>query len=99
MRSTRSKMKPAVPRNPESSCPLHHPSPASSAPDTPAGGPAVPSERIMLALLCSALAAIVMTGLMLADNASWPAALIVGLGAGGATLLGVLTLFGRVSQP
>lgn len=57
--------------------------------------PSTPPERIMLALLCAAMATVVMTGLMLADKASWPAALIVGLGAGGATLVGVITFLGR----
>ncbi|MFB9201129.1 hypothetical protein ACFFV7_08010 [Nonomuraea spiralis] len=44
------------------------------------------------------MATIVMTGLMLADKASWPASLIVGLGAGGATLVSVLTLLGRTNS-
>ncbi|TDD00577.1 hypothetical protein E1292_28395 [Nonomuraea deserti] len=70
---------------------------ARSSGPAPANPP-TPPERITLALLCAAMATIVMTGLMLADKASWPASLIVGLGAGGATLVSVLTLLGRTNS-
>ncbi|GII85636.1 hypothetical protein Ssi03_36260 [Sphaerisporangium siamense] len=53
------------------------------------------SERALLALLCAAMVTAVMTGLRLADHASWPQALGIGLGAGGATLLGVISLLNR----
>lgn len=53
------------------------------------------SERALMALIGSGLAATVLTALMLADGSSWPRALVVGLGAGGAVLLGIVTLVGR----
>ncbi|WP_424534213.1 hypothetical protein ACOZ38_28380 [Sphaerisporangium viridialbum] len=40
------------------------------------------SERSLLALVCSAMITTIMTGLRLADDASWPQALSIGLGAG-----------------
>ncbi|MFI6396443.1 hypothetical protein [Nonomuraea sp. NPDC050540] len=46
-------------------------------------------------MTCAGLVATVLTALMLADGSSWPQALIVGLGAGGAAILGALTLVGR----
>ncbi|MEU1728216.1 hypothetical protein [Nonomuraea sp. NPDC005692] len=70
---------------------------AARSSDPALANPSTPPERIALAMLCAAMATVVMTGLMLADKASWPASLIVGLGAGGATLVGVLTLLGRTT--
>ncbi|GAA4598129.1 hypothetical protein GCM10023194_74850 [Planotetraspora phitsanulokensis] len=56
------------------------------------------SERALMALTSSGLAATVMTSLMLADGASWPHSLIVGLGAGGGVLVGIVTILGRGDQ-
>ncbi|MCF6470729.1 hypothetical protein FAF44_20355 [Nonomuraea sp. MG754425] len=71
---------------------------AAKSSDPASANPPTPAERIALALLCAAMATVVMTGLMLADKASWPASLIVGLGAGGAALVSVLTLLGRTNS-
>lgn len=53
------------------------------------------SERALMALMGSGLVTTLMTALMLADGSSWPRALVVGLGAGGAVLLGIVTLLNR----
>ncbi|MEV0996857.1 hypothetical protein [Nonomuraea sp. NPDC050202] len=47
---------------------------------------------IVIAAICTISIA---TGLMLADGSTWPAALLTGLAAGGATLWGLLGWFGR----
>ncbi|MET8389370.1 hypothetical protein ABZV14_40975 [Streptosporangium canum] len=57
------------------------------------------SERAVLTLLCAVMAGALTTGLMLADHASWPQALMVGLGAAGVTLLGVITVLRRDNKP
>ncbi|MEV5895907.1 hypothetical protein [Nonomuraea fuscirosea] len=57
------------------------------------------SERTLLTVLCGIIATAIITGLMLADGATWPNALIVGLGAGGGTLVGVTSLMSKNKAP
>ncbi len=57
------------------------------------------SERILLTFLCAIIATAIITGLMLADGSTWPNALIVGLGAGGGTLVGVTSLISKSKRP
>ncbi|MFI7424516.1 hypothetical protein [Nonomuraea sp. NPDC049684] len=57
------------------------------------------SERTLLTFLCAIIAMAITTGLMLADKATWPNALIVGLGAGGGTLIGVSSLIDKSKRP
>ncbi|MGW4412650.1 hypothetical protein ACWEJ6_52280 [Nonomuraea sp. NPDC004702] len=52
-------------------------------------------ERVILTGLAVIMTVSIATALMLADRATWPAALLAGLAAGGATLWGLLGWFGR----
>lgn len=52
-------------------------------------------ERTLLTALAVVAAISVATALMLADGATWPAALLGGLAAGGGTLWGLLGWFSR----
>lgn len=50
-------------------------------------------ERVVLIALAVVAAVSIATALMLADGSTWPAALLCGLAAGGATLWGLLGWF------
>jgi hypothetical protein len=52
-------------------------------------------ERVVLTMLAAVAAISIATALMIADGSTWPAALLCGLAAGGATLWGLLSWFGR----
>ncbi|MDR8411314.1 hypothetical protein MTP10_21590 [Nonomuraea sp. 3-1Str] len=56
-------------------------------------------ERVILIVLAAVAAIAIAAALMLADGSTWPAALLTGLAAGGATLWGLLGCFGRNAQP
>lgn len=51
------------------------------------------SQRALLIALAIVTSTSIATALMLADGATWPASLLTGLAAGGATLWGVLGWF------
>lgn len=55
----------------------------------------MPPEKSLLIALSVVVATSVATALMLADGSTWPASLLTGLAAGGATLWGLLGWFGR----
>ncbi|GGO62990.1 hypothetical protein GCM10012289_08860 [Nonomuraea cavernae] len=57
------------------------------------------SERAILIALAAIAATAIAAALMLADGSTWPAALLTGLAAGGATLWGLLGWFARHSRP
>ncbi|MEV1002633.1 hypothetical protein [Nonomuraea sp. NPDC050202] len=55
----------------------------------------MPAERVVLVALAVVAAITIAAALMLADGSTWPAALLTGLAAGGATMWGLLGWFGR----
>ncbi|MFC4014682.1 hypothetical protein ACFOY2_46180 [Nonomuraea purpurea] len=50
-------------------------------------------ERVLMVALAVVAAVSIATALMLADGKTWPAAILAGLAAGGATLWGLLAWF------
>jgi hypothetical protein len=52
-------------------------------------------ERALLVALSVVMAITIATALLLADGATWPAALLGGLAAGGAVLWGLLGYFSQ----